>query len=119
MAARNLATTLRRRPQGGAMADFDALPPVLRAWAARAALPWSPRSVRAAWRRALAAAAGDTAAALARLDAAEARALARDCRRVWGPAHPAAVAAVPRPAAAGQPRQGARPPQAGCLTKRR
>lgn len=71
------------------MAQFDALPAVLRHWLARARLPWSPRSVRALWDRALAAEGGDPVRALARLERAEARALLRDGPRVWGAGYPA------------------------------
>ncbi|MBK5928417.1 hypothetical protein CCR87_13925 [Rhodobaculum claviforme] len=59
------------------MRAFDRLPPDLRAWLHGAALPWSPRSALRLWRRALADT-GDPAAARARMDAAEARTLARD-----------------------------------------
>ena len=58
------------------MADYDQLPPDLRAWIAAAALPWSPRSVARAFRRALADHAGDREAALAALDASQRRRLA-------------------------------------------
>lgn len=59
------------------MAEYDRLPPPLRAWLAAAKLPWSPRSAARVWR---AAAAGPArqAEALARLDALEARRLAAD-----------------------------------------
>lgn len=35
------------------MRAYDRLPPELRAWMARAALPWSPKSCLGIWRRAL------------------------------------------------------------------
>lgn len=73
------------------MAEFDALPPRLRAWLAGARLPWSPRSVRRAFARAIEAAGGDVARAIAALDALEARALARDTGAVWGKGHPEAA----------------------------
>lgn len=60
------------------MAEFDRLPPTARRWLAQAALPWSARSVRRLWGRALRDADGDEAAALARLDRAEAARLTRD-----------------------------------------
>lgn len=84
----NLVTTLRRRPQPDPMRAFDRLPPDLRRWLAEARLPWSARSVRALWCRALAEAKGDADLARARLDAAEARCLSRDSARVWGRAYP-------------------------------
>lgn len=73
----NLATGLRTRPRAAPMADFDRLPPPARAWVAGAVLPWSAVSVRRIWMRALAET-GSQAVALARLQAAEARTLARE-----------------------------------------
>ncbi|WP_339949675.1 DUF6525 family protein [uncultured Albimonas sp.] len=71
------ATALRaRRRAGDPMAEFDRLPQPLRRWLARAVLPWSPRSAARAWSRARRACNGDEAAALARLDALQAQALA-------------------------------------------
>lgn len=70
------------------MRRYDALPPALRAWLARAALPWSPQSALRLWQRALAEARGCPKAAGARLDRAEAAMLARDAARVWGRGHP-------------------------------
>ena len=83
---RNLSTGLRRR--AGSMRAHDALPPGLRAWLHHAALPWSARSALKLWTRAMAQT-GDARAARDRLDRAEARMLARDAARVWGPGHPA------------------------------
>ena len=54
-----------------------------------APLPWSERSARKVWERALRDCRGDAAAALARLDRAEARLLARDSAQVWGAGYPA------------------------------
>jgi hypothetical protein len=85
---RNVVTSLRRR-RAAPMAGFDRLPPALRRWLHGAALPWSAASALALWQRALAEG-GSEAAALARLDSAEARAVARDAARLWGPGHPAA-----------------------------
>ncbi|ADO41238.1 DUF6525 family protein [Ketogulonicigenium vulgare] len=87
-ARRNIATSLRRRADPRPMDQFDRLPPDVRAWLARAALPWSPRSVQKLWRRALRECGGDPARALARMDLAEARMLAKDCPKIWGRAHP-------------------------------
>lgn len=78
---RNLGETgLRRRRRGDPMAAYDAAPAPLRAWMARAVLPWSPASCLAIWRAARAAG-EDAAGALARLDRAERRTLAREARR--------------------------------------
>jgi hypothetical protein len=59
------------------MQVYDRLPPDLRRWMAQAALPWSPTSCLALWRRAMAEG-GTPEAALARLRRAEAAALARE-----------------------------------------
>lgn len=59
------------------MAAYDRLPPELRSWMARAALPWSSRSCLALWRRALREGAS-VEQAIARLDRAEQAALARE-----------------------------------------
>ena len=82
------------------MREFDRLPPALRAWLARACLPWGPRSVLRAYRRALGQS-GDAGRALQALDAIEARLIARDAARVWGDAHPAGL---------GERSPGAEPP---------
>ena len=64
------------------MRTYDALPPELRRWMAGAALPWSPRSCARLWAKARRR--GLTAdAAIALLDTAERRTLARD-----RPVHP-------------------------------
>jgi len=77
--ARNLRCGFaRRRRAVRGLEDYDRLPPPLRHWLAQAALPWSVRSARQVWRRALAESGGDVARALARLDAAEARQLSRE-----------------------------------------
>ncbi|MDP2085927.1 MAG: DUF6525 family protein [Gemmobacter sp.] len=84
---RNLVTRLPRRA-AGPMSAYDRLPPALRRWLAQAALPWSAASALRLWQRALRDT-GSEAAALSRLAAAEARLLARDAARIWGPGHPA------------------------------
>lgn len=61
-----------RRRAASPMAEFDRLPPPLRRWLARAALPWSPRSVARTYARARAAL-GSEEAALAELDRIERR----------------------------------------------
>jgi hypothetical protein len=94
---RNIRTTLRRRRrEGDPMAEYDRLPPPLRAWLAGARLAWSPRSAA----RAFAAALRETrepAAALGALDALEARRLARDAAAIWGDRHPSAAPASEAP----------------------
>ena len=92
MSGRNTGrTSLRQRRRcRDPMREFDRLPPALRAWLARACLPWGPRSVLRAYRRALGQS-GDAGRALQVLDAIEARLIARDAARVWGDAHPAGL----------------------------
>ena len=73
------------------MAEHDRLPAPLRAWLAQAALPWSAQSAARLWQRAL----HETRcpdAALARLQSAEAKTLAREAARVWGQGYPGALA---------------------------
>ena len=84
---RNLVTRLKRRRGEAPMHAFDRLPAELRLWLHGAALPWSAQSALRLWRRALAET-GSAAAAQARLESAEARAIARDAPRIWGPGHP-------------------------------
>lgn len=84
----NLATSLKRRSRGRPLDLFDRLPPELRAWLAGAALPWSPRSISRIWPRLLREERGDITAALARLDLAEQRMLAKDCPKIWGGCYP-------------------------------
>jgi len=75
----NCRTALpRRRRRGDPMVEFDRLPPAARRWLAQAVLPWSARSVRRLWGRALRDAGGDEGAAIARLDRVEEARLARD-----------------------------------------
>ncbi len=89
MPGRNLQTSLRRRRCGDPMQAFDRLPAELRDWLCAARLPWSPRSAAKLWVRALARSGGDTVQALAALDRAETKAIARDARKLWGAEHPA------------------------------
>lgn len=84
----NLNSRLRR--SASSMRAHDALPAPLRRWLKQAALPWSERSARKVWEKALHDCRGDATAALARLNRAEARLLARDAARVWGAGHPGA-----------------------------
>jgi hypothetical protein len=67
----------RRRRSGDPMQVFDRLPPDLRRWMTEAALPWSPASCLALWRRALAEH-GSADAAIDRLRRAEAALLSRE-----------------------------------------
>lgn len=83
----NLAAPRLRWRRADQMRDHDALPQPLRAWAAQAALPWSARSLRRIWDRAVAAS-GSGDAALSRLSALEAATLAHDATKVWGPDYP-------------------------------
>ncbi|MFN4058866.1 MAG: DUF6525 family protein [Roseinatronobacter sp.] len=80
----NVNSSLRRRPSS--MAEFDRLPPELRAWLAQAALPWSVPSVRKLWSRARRR--HSPQAALAYLSSLEARALTRDAQQIWNGAPP-------------------------------
>ncbi|WP_055681939.1 DUF6525 family protein [Jannaschia rubra] len=68
----------RARDRRRVMADYDALPPALREWLAGARLQWSPASARRAWRRAMWQSLGRKRAAMARMDALEDAALARE-----------------------------------------
>lgn len=83
----NLRSSRVRAGRGDPMRAHDALPEPLRRWATTAALPWSVRSLRRAWSRAMAAT-GCPEAALRRMAVAEAKTLARDARRIWGKAYP-------------------------------
>lgn len=81
-------TSLKCRPRkGNPMRDFDRLPAPLRAWVARADLPWRAQSVRRAYDRAVART-GCADQALRELDALQARLVAKDARKVWGEAYP-------------------------------
>ncbi|MDZ4391357.1 DUF6525 family protein [Cypionkella sp.] len=102
----NLATSLRRSPRPDTMQAYDALPAEARHWLATAKLPWSARSVARLWARAWHDAGGDLAAVRARMDAAQARKLARDAAEVWGacyPVPPCAPAKLPPRKAAAVP----------------
>ena len=74
---KNLVTRLRRRGRSDPMGAHDRLPARARAWVAQAALPWSAASVSKIWARALRET-GCEEAAIARLNMAEAKMLARD-----------------------------------------
>ncbi|MGX0977592.1 hypothetical protein ACSSVY_003325 [Roseovarius sp. MBR-51] len=93
--ASNLRSPAARRRLAVGLTEYDHLPRPLRRWLAQAALPWSARSVRLVWTRALHAAGGCEAAALARLDRIEARTLAREAAAVWGSDYPTAEGTGP------------------------
>lgn len=79
---RNLVASRVRLRAVNPMREHDRLPAEVRQWAIHAALPWSARSLVRVWSRALRET-GSKSAALARLSAVEAQALARDAERVW------------------------------------
>ncbi len=106
MSPGNLTTSLRRSPRLDTMPAYDALPAEARRWLASAKLPWSARSVARLWARAWRDAGGDLAAVQARMDAAQARKLARDAAQIWGrhyPVDPVRMAKPARKAAAARP----------------
>ncbi len=78
-----------RRRKGNGLTDYDRLPPELRAWLAHADLPWSVRSARTAFERALART-SCPARAVADLDRMQRKQIAKDAARIWGRDHPAA-----------------------------
>lgn len=86
---RNCASPRARWRAGDGMAEHDCLPPELRRFVIHADLPWSARSVLAVWRKARRAGYGPEQA-LAVLDRAARRTMARDAAQVWGSDHPAA-----------------------------
>ena len=77
----------RRRRQANGMTEFDRLPAELRRWLSSAILPWRPRSVQEAYRKALRRV-GDADLAIAELSRVERRLIAKDARKVWGDDHP-------------------------------
>lgn len=79
---RNLTAPRIRFRATNPMQDHDKLPQDLRLWAIEAALPWSARSLRRIWDKALRET-GSREAALARLSAAEAATLRKQAREVW------------------------------------
>jgi hypothetical protein len=87
---RNLTSPRARWRNSDPMAAFDRLPADLRAWLAEAALPWSAQSALQLWQRALRDC-GCPDRARDRMNRAEARSLARDAARVWGPQYPLAA----------------------------
>jgi len=76
---RNLGETnlRRRRRNEDPIREYDRLPPALRAWIAQAALPWRPRSVLRAYKKALSRT-GSGRQALEELTRLEAQQLAKD-----------------------------------------
>ncbi len=79
---RNLGQTKlrKRRRAEDPMREFDRLPPVLRIWTSQAALPWRPRSVLRAYKKALVQT-GDQGRALEELGRLEALQLAKEKSR--------------------------------------
>jgi len=78
-------TTLKSaKPSISPMGDYDHLPADLRAWVARAALPWGAKSVARAYEKALRRT-KHPAHALEELDRLQQRKLAKDARRIWDP----------------------------------
>jgi Family of unknown function (DUF6525) len=89
----NLRSPRARRHEDDAMRAHDRLPPELRRWASQAALPWTSRSLRRAWERALQQT-SCRVAALDRLNAIEAATLAREAPMVWGAGYQALAGAL-------------------------
>lgn len=84
------ATSLKRRQRTAQpMQDYDRLPAELRAWIAGAVLPWSPRSVRRAYDRALTRT-RDPSLALRELDRLQQSNISKDAFKTWGADHPCA-----------------------------
>ncbi|TMV67969.1 hypothetical protein FGG78_31600 [Thioclava sp. BHET1] len=88
MSGRNLRDPRARHRPGVPMAGFDALPKPLRHWLGQAALPWSVRSARRAWMRALDQSQGREAEALSLLSRMERATLRRGQGAVWAGDHP-------------------------------
>ena len=82
-----------RRCKGDPLAEFDKLPPELRAWVSNAALPWRPGSVRAAYEKAFAKT-GNARHALEELDRIESRLVAKDASHIWMGQHPATQVSI-------------------------
>lgn len=68
----------RKRRKTDPMADYDRLPPDLRAWLAQAVLPWSPRSALRVWRRAIKTCGDDVVAVTSYLSQLEVKRLGQD-----------------------------------------
>ena len=85
--ATSLKTTRRAR---NPMGEYDRLSPPLRAWVARAMLPWRAATVQRAYDKALVRV-GDPDQALKELDRLQRNQVAKDVARVWGTEHPDAV----------------------------
>ena len=74
---RNLSSRQAKWRKADPMAEFDLLPAPLRGWLRGAALPWSARSARRVWDKALLET-GCEQQALARLTKAERQTLAKE-----------------------------------------
>jgi len=85
---KNLNSSLRRKKKHrDPMKCYDELPCDLRQWLASALLPWSPRSARKAYEKALRTT-GSSEGALAELDDKQSRLLEKDCAIIWGEHYP-------------------------------
>lgn len=69
------------------MADYDNLPSDLRVWLSNAILPWGPKSVQRAYKKAQRKGHCDRRA-LEELDRIEQRLIAKDAPFVWGEGYP-------------------------------
>ena len=76
---RNIGETKlrKRRKQSDPMSDFDKMPIILRKWLNEAALPWGPKSVLRAYKKAFLRT-GDSTLALADLDRVQKIQLSKD-----------------------------------------
>ena len=92
---RGMTTLKRKRRRSDPMREYDNLQPELRLWLAAAILPWRPRSVRRTFDKVMART-RDTTCALEELDRLQARLIAKDARKLWGPHHPCAAPTVAR-----------------------
>ena len=89
MTRANLNTHLKKRKRAAdPMREFDALPKPLREWLASAALPWSARSARAQWRKAMKQSGGCETRAKEYLARVEFNHLSKDAKSIWGADHP-------------------------------
>ena len=91
MATNRGRTRLKSRRSSNPMGEFDSLPAPLRQWVANAKRPWSARTVRRSYEKALAKT-GDPNAALSELTALQNRLIAKDAAYVWGQEYPQAGA---------------------------
>lgn len=86
---RGTTSLKRKHRQICPMRAYDSLPTDLRAWLSNAALPWSARSVKRAYDKAMSKT-GNRALAFQELDRLQARLIAKDASQIWGQNHPEA-----------------------------